>query len=121
MALTKDVLAEHPTKDGEEDEVEDDYMSMAISEPKKPQEKETYTQRRMRMQREVGTSHLPISYPANVNLLHRQKVSNQNQKPSSKQKRQQHEKKPLQQLSPQLQRASRCFPNSDFNLENLWV
>jgi hypothetical protein len=39
-----------------EDE-EDDYMSMAIVEPTKPYEKETYTQRRIRKQREV-ISHL---------------------------------------------------------------
>ena len=31
----------------------DDYMSMAIAEPAKPFEKETYTQRRIRKQREV--------------------------------------------------------------------
>lgn len=65
MALTKDAPAEHPTQDGVEEEEEDDYMSMAISEPVKPQQKETYTQRRMRLQREVGTLHPPPAYPAN--------------------------------------------------------
>ncbi|KAF7877546.1 hypothetical protein EAF04_001221 [Stromatinia cepivora] len=35
----------------EEDE-EDDYMNMIIAEPSKPREKETYTQRRQRIQRE---------------------------------------------------------------------
>ena len=39
----------------EEDE-EEDYMSMAIVEPTKPAEKETYTQRRIRKQREVRHS-----------------------------------------------------------------
>ena len=34
------------------DEV-DDYMSMTIIEPKQPLEKETYTQRRKRKEREV--------------------------------------------------------------------
>ena len=35
------------------DEEVDDYMSMTITEPSKPSEKETYTQRRIRKQREV--------------------------------------------------------------------
>ena len=35
------------------DDEEDDYMSMTIVEPTKPKEKETYTQRRIRKQREV--------------------------------------------------------------------
>lgn len=34
----------------------DDYMSMTIAEPAKPAEKETYTQRRIRKQREVRPS-----------------------------------------------------------------
>ena len=51
MALTKDTPAERPAENDEEEE--DDYMSMPISEPTKPYEKETYTQRRMRLQREV--------------------------------------------------------------------
>lgn len=51
MAVTKDAPAERPAEGDEE--AEDDYMSMAISEPTKPYEKETYTQRRMRKQREV--------------------------------------------------------------------
>lgn len=38
----------------EQEEEEDDYMSMAILEPAKPKEKETYTQRRIRKQREVA-------------------------------------------------------------------
>lgn len=37
---------------GEEEDEEDDYMNMIISEPVKPREKETYTQRRQRIQRE---------------------------------------------------------------------
>lgn len=36
-----------------EDEEEDDYMSMAIVEPKKSYQKETYTERRQRLQREA--------------------------------------------------------------------
>ena len=35
------------------DEAEDDYMNMIITEPTKPKEKETYTQRRLRKEREV--------------------------------------------------------------------
>lgn len=35
------------------DDEEDDYMSMTIVEPTKPKEKETYTQRRIRKEREV--------------------------------------------------------------------
>lgn len=35
------------------DDEEDDYMSMTILEPTKPKEKETYTQRRIRKEREV--------------------------------------------------------------------
>jgi hypothetical protein len=34
------------------DEEEDDYMNMVIAEPAKPRDKETYTQRRLRMERE---------------------------------------------------------------------
>jgi hypothetical protein len=37
---------------GTEEEEEDDYMNMVIAEPTKPREKETYTQRRIRKQRE---------------------------------------------------------------------
>ncbi|KAM3157043.1 hypothetical protein ABEW05_002375 [Botrytis cinerea] len=37
---------------GEEEDEEDDYMNMIIPEPVKPREKETYTQRRQRIQRE---------------------------------------------------------------------
>ena len=37
------------------DNEEDDYMSMAITEPSNPKEKETYTQRRIRKEREVIT------------------------------------------------------------------
>src|ERR1700710_2558906 len=40
-----------PTSNGLEDE-EDDYMNMVIAEPAKPREKETYTQRRLRKERE---------------------------------------------------------------------
>ena len=40
----------------------DDYMSMTIVEPVKPAEKETYTQRRLRKQREVRPSP-QISFP----------------------------------------------------------
>lgn len=41
------------TSKGSVDDEEDDYMSMAIVEPTKPKEKETYTQRRIRKEREV--------------------------------------------------------------------
>ncbi len=41
------------TSESAPDEEVDDYMSMAIAEPAKPLEKETYTQRRIRKQREV--------------------------------------------------------------------
>ena len=37
----------------EEEEEDDDYMNMVIAEPTKPREKETYTQRRLRKEREV--------------------------------------------------------------------
>jgi hypothetical protein len=37
-----------------QDNGEDDYMSMVITEPEKEKEKETYTQRRIRKQREVS-------------------------------------------------------------------
>ncbi len=43
-----------PSKDDNEEE--DDYMNMIITEPTKPREKETYTQRRIRKEREVNTS-----------------------------------------------------------------
>lgn len=43
------------TKDGEEEE-EDDYMSMAIVEPSKTGG-ETLTQKRLRKQREVSSTH----------------------------------------------------------------
>ena len=38
------------------DDDEDDYMSMTITEPAKPKEKETYTQRRIRKDREVSST-----------------------------------------------------------------
>ena len=41
-----------PTADPAPEDL-DDYMSMTITEPAKPAEKETYTQRRIRKQREV--------------------------------------------------------------------
>jgi hypothetical protein len=41
-----------PAKMAEEEE-DDDYMNMVITEPTKPREKETYTQRRMRKEREI--------------------------------------------------------------------
>ncbi|MCJ1361320.1 hypothetical protein MMC16_000418 [Acarospora aff. strigata] len=46
----------------EEEEEEEDYMSMTITEPAAPKEKETYTQRRIRKQREAeAKSHRPLS------------------------------------------------------------
>ena len=45
----------HGTGAGLEEE-EEDYMSMAIAEPTIPKQKETYTQRRIRKQREVCRS-----------------------------------------------------------------
>ena len=44
----------------------DDYMSMKILEPTKPVEKETYTQRRIRKQREVVPLS-PLSCPSSAN------------------------------------------------------
>lgn len=41
-----------PTNNGAEEE-EEDYMNMVIAEPSKPREKETYTQRRLRKEREA--------------------------------------------------------------------
>ena len=41
------------------EEEEDDYMSMTITEPNKPKERETYTQRRIRKEREVISDFLP--------------------------------------------------------------
>jgi hypothetical protein len=41
-----------PPSNGPEDE-EEDYMNMVIAEPTKPREKETYTQRRLRKEREA--------------------------------------------------------------------
>jgi small nuclear ribonucleoprotein (snRNP)-like protein len=38
------------------DEDNDDYMNMVIADPVEKREKETYTQRRIRKQREVGGS-----------------------------------------------------------------
>ncbi len=49
-----------PSADSASEEV-DDYMSMTIAEPTKPQEKETYTQRRLRKQREAETRSHPRS------------------------------------------------------------
>lgn len=43
----------------------DDYMSMTIAEPTKPAEKETYTQRRIRKQREVRPLPPPSAPPLN--------------------------------------------------------
>jgi Domain of unknown function (DUF4187)/G-patch domain len=43
---------DHPPSNGPEDE-EEDYMNMVIAEPTKPREKETYTQRRLRKEREA--------------------------------------------------------------------
>jgi hypothetical protein len=39
------------------DDDEDDYMSMVIEEPRT---KETFSQRKLRLQREVGSSPLPL-------------------------------------------------------------
>ncbi len=51
MAAKDLVLGGAP--DAPQGEDEDDYMNMAIAEPEKPREKETYTQRRIRKQREA--------------------------------------------------------------------
>lgn len=48
---------------------EEDYMSMTITEPPRPRgEKETYSQKKLRKQREVRLSTLP---PPSVFILHR--------------------------------------------------
>ncbi|CAD6448186.1 c4dbfed9-593e-4bc1-9674-c5fd152451c0 [Sclerotinia trifoliorum] len=44
--------AESSNGAAQEEDDEDDYMNMIIAEPSKPREKETYTQRRQRIQRE---------------------------------------------------------------------
>jgi hypothetical protein len=44
--------AQDPAPSNGPDEEEDDYMNMVIAEPSKPREKETYTQRRLRIERE---------------------------------------------------------------------
>ena len=44
---------EEEEEEEEEVEEDDDYMNMVIAEPTKPREKETYTQRRLRKEREV--------------------------------------------------------------------
>lgn len=49
---------ESATPGAEEDE--DDYMNMVIAEPSKPKEKETYTQRRLRKEREVCPLQSPL-------------------------------------------------------------
>jgi Domain of unknown function (DUF4187)/G-patch domain len=41
-----------PAPNNGHDDEEDDYMNMVIAEPTKPREKETYTQRRLRIERE---------------------------------------------------------------------
>ena len=46
------------------DEEEDDYMFMTIQEPTQPPQKETYTQRRIRKQREVRT--VPLHRPIHL-------------------------------------------------------
>ena len=52
---TPSVVMEEQTKNSttNADDDEDDYMNMIIAEPSKPKEKETYTQRRLRKEREV--------------------------------------------------------------------
>ena len=48
-------------KEHDAEEEEEDYMSMAIVEPTKPAEKETYTQRRIRKQHEASEAPLVLS------------------------------------------------------------
>lgn len=55
-----------PADDAGNEDEEDDYMSMIITEPSKPKhEKETYTQRRTRKEREVH----PSTPKINLNYL----------------------------------------------------
>ena len=66
MAAT---LSQHnmPSTDAGDNGEEDDYMSMTITEPSKPKhEKETYTQRRIRKEREVST---PKSQHSETSIL----------------------------------------------------
>ena len=58
-----------PQETLENEDEEDDYMSMAIEEPKKPYQKETYTQRRIRKQREVSAKLHPMLVVANERTL----------------------------------------------------
>lgn len=53
------VASPDPSKAAVDDEA-DDYMSMAIVEPTQPPQKETYTQRRIRKQREVSSPTLCV-------------------------------------------------------------
>lgn len=46
----------------EDDDGEEDYMNMVIAEPAQRQEKETYTQRRLRKEREVGSINNSIPF-----------------------------------------------------------
>ncbi|APA06908.1 hypothetical protein SS1G_04441 [Sclerotinia sclerotiorum 1980 UF-70] len=52
--MTEDEVKNAEASNGaaQEEDEEDDYMNMIIAEPSKPREKETYTQRRHRIQRE---------------------------------------------------------------------
>ena len=61
MSPVNDHASSAPTAEEEE---EDDYLSMTIVDPVKT-EKETYTQRRIRKQREVGS----------LNLLHETSIN----------------------------------------------
>jgi hypothetical protein len=45
--------AEDPIRSNAPEEEEEDYMNMVIAEPTQPREKETYTQRRLRKEREA--------------------------------------------------------------------
>ena len=58
--MAKTASSPLPTADPAPEDL-DDYMSMAITEPTKSNEKETYTQRRIRKQREVPPPPLPLS------------------------------------------------------------
>lgn len=68
-ATTKPLkMKEAAQKELEEDEEEEDYMSMTIAEPTaQPHVKETYTQRRVRKQREVRP---PLPIPPSRPLTH---------------------------------------------------
>ena len=96
-----------PSRPAIDDEA-DDYMSMTILEPTQPLQKETYTQRRIRKQREVS---LPILVRLHsFHSLNRRRPNRNHAIRSSPPLR-------SRQPSQRPQKGSKCSPNSDIRPE----